>query len=91
MESLLNRAQVLARLGNKSVSWLYAEMAEGRLPLPVKIGGGASVAWVSSEIDAYIARRIAEGRVTLTAKPRMRKSSAKPTPVAPDTSEPRAT
>lgn len=73
MESLLNRSQVLARLGSKSVSWLYAEMAEGRLPRPVKIGGGSSVAWVSSEIDTYIARRIAEGRVTLTAKPRIRK------------------
>jgi hypothetical protein len=28
--TLLSRSQVLARLGGKSVSWLYSEMAEGR-------------------------------------------------------------
>jgi predicted DNA-binding transcriptional regulator AlpA len=74
MATLLNRSQVLARLGNRSVSWLYEEMAADRLPRPIKLGR-SGVAWVQSEIDAYIDRRIAEGRVILTAKPRNRKSS----------------
>lgn len=73
MVTLLNRSQVLERLGNKSVSWLYEEMAAGRVPSPIKLGK-SSVAWVASEIDHYIATRIAEGRVTLTARPRKRKS-----------------
>ena len=83
--NLLSRPQVLARLGGKSVSWLYEEMAAFRLPRPVRLGRSA-VAWVESEIDDYIAQRIAAGRVTLTAKPRVRKS----TKVAADSSESRA-
>ena len=75
--SLLNRSQVLQRLGNKSVSWLYQEMAADRLPRPIRLGA-QSVAWVASEIDAYIEKRIAEGRVTLTAKPRDRKNQSRP-------------
>lgn len=76
METLINRAQVLARLGGKSVSWLYEEMSAGRVPRPVRIGRGTSVAWVESEISDYIATRIAEGRVTLTAKPRINHAKA---------------
>jgi prophage regulatory protein len=82
MATLLNRSQVLERLGHKSVSWLYAAMAEGRFPRPVKLGH-ASVAWVESEVADYIERCISEGRVTLTAKPRVRKSRS----VAPDSPE----
>jgi prophage regulatory protein len=74
MTSLLSRSQVLSRLGGKSVSWLYEEMAAGRFPRPVKIGR-SSVAWVEEEIGAYIASRIADGRVTFTAKPRIRRRS----------------
>jgi prophage regulatory protein len=87
MTTLLNRSQVLERLGNKSVSWLYEEMAAGRVPRPVKLGRSA-VAWVESEISDYIAGRIAEGRVVLTAKPRTRKSTSKALPTT--TSEPRS-
>ena len=76
MESLLNRSQVLTRLGNKSVSWLYAQMASGDFPRPIRIGSGTSVAWVASEIDEYIKTRIGEGRVTLTAQPRIRKAKS---------------
>lgn len=68
---LLSRAQVLERLGGRSTSWLYQEMAEGRVPRPVRLGLSA-VAWVESEISDYIARHIAGSRVTLYAKPRKR-------------------
>ncbi len=69
--TLLSRAQVLERLGGRSTSWLYQEMAEGRVPRPIRLGLSA-VAWVESEISDYIARHIAENRVTLYAKPRKR-------------------
>ncbi len=85
MANLLNRSQVLARLGGKSVSWLYEEMAAGRLPRPVRLGRSA-VAWVESEISEYVDRAIAENRVTLTAKPRVRK----PAKAAADSPESRA-
>ena len=76
---LINRAQVLERLGNRSVSWLYEEMGANRFPRPVRLGKWG-VAWIESEVDNYIEKRIAEGRVTLT--PRARKSKSDPTPVA---------
>jgi len=69
--NLLSRAQVLERLGGRSTSWLYQEMAEGRVPRPIRMGLSA-VAWVESEISDYIAHHIAECRVTLYAKPRKR-------------------
>ena len=40
-------------------SWLYGAMAEGRFPRPVRIGSGR-VAWVSSEVQQWIADRISE-------------------------------
>lgn len=39
-------------------SKLYQEVAKGTFPRPVKIGRGT--AFVSSEVDAWIAKRIAE-------------------------------
>lgn len=72
---LWNRAQVLRAYGNKSVSWLYAEMAANRIPRPVRIGQN-SVAWPSDQIKADIAAKIAAGPVELTARPRDRKRAA---------------
>lgn len=40
-------------------SHLYALIARGEFPQPVKIGA-RTVAWSSSEIDAWIAERLAE-------------------------------
>lgn len=85
MATLVNRSQVLERLGNKSVSWLYEEMAAGRFPSPVRLGRSA-VAWVEQEVSDYISTRIAEGRVTLSAKPRVRQSKGNIAPV-PSTPE----
>lgn len=50
--------EVLARTGHKRSEW-YRQIASGKAPRPVKLGERAS-AWVASEVDAYIARRIAE-------------------------------
>jgi predicted DNA-binding transcriptional regulator AlpA len=72
---LLSRAQVLERLGGRSVSWLYAEMAAGRVPRPIRLGL-SPVVWVESEIADYIARHIAECRVPPYVKPRKRPAVA---------------
>lgn len=49
--------EVLARTGHKRSEW-YRQIARGEAPRPVKLGERAS-AWVASEVDAYIAGRIA--------------------------------
>lgn len=44
-----------------SRSHIYAEIRGGRFPTPVALGARA-VGWLESEIDAWIARRIAASR-----------------------------
>lgn len=41
-----------------SKSTIYQAMAKGKFPLPIKISV-LNVAWLASDIDAYIADRIA--------------------------------
>lgn len=41
-----------------SKSSLYALAQQGRLPVPVKLGERSS-GWVESEVDAWIAKRLA--------------------------------
>lgn len=48
---------VMARTG-KSRSQIYRDVAAGRFPAPVKLGERSS-AWDSSEVDRWIADRIA--------------------------------
>lgn len=56
-ETLLRRRDVELRVGMRK-STIYAHMADGTFPLPVR--RGASVFWVESEIDQWIDDRIAE-------------------------------
>ena len=58
---LVRKPEVLRRTGLAS-STLYAHIAQGRFPKPVKIGARA-VAWRSDEIQAWIdSRPVAELR-----------------------------
>ena len=50
--------RVLGKIGT-SRSTLYAKIASGSFPKPVNLGG-KSVAWVSTEVESWIAARIAE-------------------------------
>ena len=45
---------------------IYLRMSEGAFPEPISLGT-RSVRWIESEIDAWIARRIAEIRNTRPA------------------------
>lgn len=58
--SLLRRHQVEARTG-LSRSSIYERVAKGTFPRPVSLGCRA-VAWVSSEVDSWIAERITQSR-----------------------------
>tara|TARA_R110000765_G_scaffold37473_1_gene83006 strand:+ start:487 stop:675 length:189 start_codon:yes stop_codon:yes gene_type:complete len=58
MQKFIRLPSVKSQTG-KTTSRIYAEMAEGTFPKPVKIGPRA-VAWLQSEIDAWIESKIAE-------------------------------
>jgi len=66
---LLRRRQVEAATGFRR-STIYEHMARGQFPRPIRLGP-RTVAWLASEIDGWIAARIAESRPTGTteAKP----------------------
>ena len=56
--TLLRLPQVKARAA-LSRSEIYRRIAAGTFPAPVKLGISAS-AWVESEVDAWVAERIAD-------------------------------
>jgi prophage regulatory protein len=58
--TFLRRGEVEARVGFRR-SFLYALIAAGQFPRPVRIGRRA-VAWVSEDIDQWIEARIRESR-----------------------------
>jgi len=58
MHKLLKFEQVHERT-QRSRSRLYADMLAGDFPRPVKLGARA-VAWPESEVEAWIAARMAE-------------------------------
>ncbi|WP_175865573.1 helix-turn-helix transcriptional regulator [Burkholderia cepacia] len=57
MVRLLRRPVVLDRSG-QSKTTLYANIGNGLMPSPIKLGA-RSVGWVESEIDAVLAARVA--------------------------------
>ena len=56
-KNILRRPEVEARIG-LSRSGIYAAMAEGNFPKPIKLGARA-VGWAESEIDAWLESRFA--------------------------------
>lgn len=63
--SLLRLREVLRRTG-RSRSGMYADIAMGRFPRPVRISE-KGVAWPSVSIDAWIADRVAGVPIIATA------------------------
>jgi prophage regulatory protein len=61
--SISRRIKVLQRIG-VSRSTLYLWIASGSFPAPISLGGRA-VGWLDSEIDAWLADRVAERRVAV--------------------------
>lgn len=48
----LTLAELRGKLGNRSRSAIYADLAAGRLPQPIKLGG--RIYWSEGEIDAHL-------------------------------------
>ncbi len=61
--TLLRLPEVLRRVG-ASRSWLYAAIAAGSFPAPVRLGANA-VAWREDEVTAWIETRPRAGRMTM--------------------------
>lgn len=58
--SLLRLTEVKQRIGY-SKAWIYKLIAQGKFPSPVKIGS-RSIAFIESEVDDWINKRIEESR-----------------------------
>jgi len=48
----LNFRELRAKLGNRSRSAVYLDLAAGRLPQPVKLGG--RLYWPEADVDAHL-------------------------------------
>lgn len=58
MEQLLRLPEV-REFTRRSTTRIYADMAEGKFPKPVRIGARA-VAWRARELETWLQERIAE-------------------------------
>ncbi|MEX0447874.1 helix-turn-helix transcriptional regulator [Xenorhabdus sp. SGI246] len=59
-ENLIRLPEIQRRTGYGK-AWIYKPIADNRFPKQVKIGT-RSVAFIESEVDSWIAQRIAESR-----------------------------
>jgi prophage regulatory protein len=60
MYRILRRRELESRVGLKHTA-IYEQMRAGRFPRPIPLGvGGQAVGWLESEIDDWIAQRVAE-------------------------------
>lgn len=58
--TLLRRRQVEMRVGLRR-SAIYLRLTNGTFPKPIRLGP-RSVRWIASEVDAWIAERVAQSR-----------------------------
>jgi prophage regulatory protein len=65
---LLRRRQVEALTGLKR-STIYQRLAEGTFPKQIRLGP-RSVGWLASEVDSWIAERVAQSRPAAPAEAR---------------------
>jgi predicted DNA-binding transcriptional regulator AlpA len=52
MQTYLTLNELRAKLGNRSRSAIYADLAAGRLPKPMKLGG--RIYWAEGDIAAHL-------------------------------------
>jgi prophage regulatory protein len=74
MADLLRLPQVLSRVGLKTTR-LYELVGDGEFPKPVRLGDRA-VAWLSTEIDSWIADQASKPRVKIRTKSRKKTQTA---------------
>ncbi|WP_063942704.1 helix-turn-helix transcriptional regulator [Enterobacter bugandensis] len=66
---LIKMPEVMRRTGNGK-AWIYRLISQGQFPRPVKVGARA-VAFVESEVDEWISRRIEERDALISTKPQL--------------------
>jgi len=52
MQNYLTLTELRAKLGNRSRSAIYIDLAAGRLPQPVKLGG--RLYWPEGDVEAHL-------------------------------------
>lgn len=52
MERYLTLTELRAKLGNRSRSAIYSDLAAGRLPQPIKLGG--RIYWAEGDVAAHL-------------------------------------
>ena len=52
MQTYLTLTELRAKLGNRSRSAIYLDLAAGRLPKPLKLGG--RLYWPEGDVDAHL-------------------------------------
>lgn len=63
-QTTLLRIKDVKRATGLGISTIYARVANGQFPPPIKLTSKSS-AWVSSEIEEWVQARIAESRAAL--------------------------
>jgi len=58
-DRIIRRREVERRIGI-SRSALYRRIAKGTFPKPVTLSGGRAVGWIEREVDAFLARCVAQ-------------------------------
>lgn len=66
---LIKMPEVMSRTGNGK-AWIYRLISQGRFPRTVKVGARA-IAFVESEVDEWISRRIEERDALISTKPQL--------------------
>jgi prophage regulatory protein len=61
VQEILRKKAVLARTG-LSHTTLYARMAEGKFPRPVRLGSPHIVGWLAHEVDEWISEQVRASR-----------------------------
>ena len=52
MQNYLTLTELRAKLGHRSRSAIYLDLASGRLPQPLKLGG--KLYWPEADVDAHL-------------------------------------
>jgi len=52
MQTYLTLNELRTKLGNRSRSAIYADLAAGRLPKPIKLGG--RIYWAEGDVESHL-------------------------------------
>ena len=74
---LITLRRIRAEKIDRSRSWLFAEMAGGRFPKPLNLGGHGPNLWDEDDVDLWLSEFIAKAKERADAEPAGAKRVAK--------------